>query len=224
MDEVDKIKERYARRKEMVATPTRGYECFVRHSTNEKQKKYTEILERHFSADFSGIKMMEVGAGTGQNISFFIEQGFKAGNIWANELLEDRYQLLRERFPDIHTDHGNAAELPYEDYFDLVFQSTVFTSILDDGLKKKLAATMFTMLKPGGLLLWYDFTFDNPRNKHVRWISKREVRKLFPGASDIRFQRVTLAPPIGKRVFGMYNFINFVFPFLRTHVIAEIYK
>ena len=41
--------------------------------------------------------------------------------------------------------------------FDLLLQSPVFTSILDQAMKERVAAEMMRVSKPGGLILWYDF-------------------------------------------------------------------
>jgi hypothetical protein len=119
---------------------------------------------------------------------------------------------------------GDALLLEFESYFDVVFQSTVFTSILDSDFKKKLAVKMFDMVKDDGLVLWYDFKYDNPNNKDVKGVGKNEIKELFPEAKKIIFHNVTLAPPIGRRVGKFYNVVNFLFPFLRTHIISEIYK
>lgn len=80
------------------------------------------------------------------------------------------------------------------------------------------------MAKENGLILWYDFKYNNPSNKDVKGVNKREIKELFPDAKKIIFHNVTLAPPIGRRVGKFYNLVNLLFPFLRTHIIAEIYK
>ena len=79
----------------------------------------------------------------------------------------------------------------------LVLQSTVFSSILDPGAQAQLAATMWRWLFPGGAVLWYDFTVDNPRNPDVRGVPLARVRALFPQAC-IASKRVTLAPPLAR--------------------------
>ena len=44
---------------------------------------------------------------------------------------------------------------------------------------------MWRWVRPGGGVLWYDFTFDNPRNPDVRGVPLARVRELFPhGASQ----------------------------------------
>ena len=59
---------------------------------------------------------------------------------------------------------GDASRLPWPDAsFDLVLQSTVFSSILDSDMRRAVAAEMRRVLKPGGLILWYDFFYNNPQ-------------------------------------------------------------
>jgi hypothetical protein len=71
----------------------------------------------------------------------------------------------------------------------------MFSSILDASVKRRAAAEMARVLAPGGLVLWYDFFVNNPRNPNVRGVGRHEVGELFPGF-DLRWRRVTLAPPL----------------------------
>lgn len=80
------------------------------------------------------------------------------------------------------------------------------------------------MVKAEGIIIWYDFIYNNPGNKDVQGINKSEIRKLFKQAKDIEFFKVTLAPPISRRFYRLYHLLNTFFPFLRTHVIAVIKK
>ena len=82
---------------------------------------------------------------------------------------------------------------------------------------------MFDMTRNSGIILWYDFRYDNPHNADVRGISKKEVKCLFPDAKKIFFFDVTLAPPLGRRVGRLYGILNSLW-FLRTHVVAVVYK
>jgi len=81
-------------------------------------------------------------------------------------------------------------------------------------------------VKPGGGVLWYDFTVDNPRNRDVRGVPEARLRQLFP-QSQARVQRLTLAPPLARAVVrvhpALYTVFN-VLPALRTHVLAWIAK
>ena len=85
---------------------------------------------------------------------------------------------------------------------------------------------MWRMLAPGGGIVWYDFTMDNPRNTDVVGIKQAEIRSLFPQA-HYEAKKVTLAPPIARRATKLsphlYPLLN-ALPFLRTHVVALLRK
>ncbi|HPR31537.1 MAG TPA: class I SAM-dependent methyltransferase [Prolixibacteraceae bacterium] len=220
MDEIEQIRMRYERRKNNSSVP-KGHFYFDYFMQSERELVYAKIIHTYFD-DFSNVKILEVGAGTGINLHFFIRQGFRHENIFANELLDDRIKVLNEKFPAIRILPGDASLLRFEQEFDIVLQSTVFTSILDEEFKTLLAEKMWNMKKESGIILWYDFMYDNPRNRDVKGISKRQIHNLFPKAEKISFCNVTLAPFIGRRTGRYYPVINAFFPFLRTHTIALI--
>jgi hypothetical protein len=109
---------------------------------------------------------------------------------------------------------------------DLVLASTVFSSILDAAFQQQLATAMWAWLKPGGAVLWYDFTVNNPFNADVRGVPMARVAALFPAARIVH-RRVTLAPPLARWVCrvhpALYGWFNSLPP-LRTHVLAWVQK
>jgi hypothetical protein len=105
---------------------------------------------------------------------------------------------------------------------DLVLQSTVFSSILDDALQQRVADAMWRWLKPGGAVVWYDFTVNNPRNPDVRGVPIARVRELFP-QGRFAARRVTLAPPLARAFPAAYPVFNLI-PWLRTHRLVLIDK
>ena len=122
---------------------------------------------------------------------------------------------------------GTASELPFSDGgFDFVSQFMLFTSVLEDGVKRQMAREIDRVLVPGGKLLWYDFAFNNPCNPDVRGIRLAEVRRLFPGFS-MTSRRITLAPPVG-RVIGRLGptiyFLTSRLRFLCTHYLCLLQK
>ena len=223
MSEVEKIKERYEWRKKFLLSPSKREQLLNKNIISEREKIYSLILHEKFE-DLSSLKIMEIGAGTGSNLSFFKNAGIKDKNIYANELLEDRIEGLRSNHPSINIFPGNALDLNFKNEFDIVFQSTVFTSILDLSFRQQLAEKMREMTKSGGIILWYDFTFSNPFQSYIKPVTKKDVRLLFCHNNKVKFYNVTLYPPIGKRTYGMYNLVNSIFPFLRSHIIAVISK
>jgi 2-polyprenyl-3-methyl-5-hydroxy-6-metoxy-1,4-benzoquinol methylase len=218
--EADNVKERYKRRQlEKSASLYDVQRPYVRHATKEREDAYEQGLRAHFDS-LENLKVIEIGAGAGGNISFFKRLGIQPENIYANELIPERAQALRAAHPDINIIEGDATVLDSSmmQQFDIVFQSTVFTSILDDVFKSKLASVMTQLMKPSGIMLWYDFIYNNPSNKDVKGVGMEEVLQLFPELS-LCFSKITLAPPIGRRVGNLYRFFNLL-PILRTHVVG----
>lgn len=223
--ELAAIAERY-RRREAVAAPraTAFVECMI----EERQAIYRELLSELAGGDLASLRLLEIGCGEGGELGRMIAMGLRADHLVGNELLETRLAKARAALPaEVRLLGGDAGAIDLPDgAFDVVFQSAVFTSILDDALQERVARSMWRLVRPGGAILWYDFTVDNPSNRDVRGVPVRRVRELFPQGS-MRSWRVTLAPPIGRRVAPLgrwaYRALR-TFPFLRTHLIAWITK
>lgn len=188
---------------------------------SERNSIYKSILGKNFS-DAGQIKLLEIGAGSGSNLPFFLELGLLPENIYANEILPERIDALHRNFPKINVLPGYSQDLNLpEKSFDLIFQSTVFSSVLQANARQDIARCMLKWLKSGGMILWYDFIYNNPSNPNVRKVSKQEIISLFPNCKYV-FHKVTLLPPLGRRVRSAYSLFN-ALPFLRTHLIVEIY-
>ncbi|MBI4686396.1 MAG: hypothetical protein HY756_01215 [Nitrospirae bacterium] len=56
---------------------------------------------------------------------------------------------------------------------------------------------MRRVLKPDGIILWYDYHMNNPKNPDVRGVKKNEIFEMFPDCS-IDLNRTTLAPPVAR--------------------------
>lgn len=222
------VRERYERRKFNVA-PDR-YSLLnddIWWATVERQRAMIRLFSRLGWRSVRNVTMLEIGCGTGSNLLEFLRLGFQPHNIEGIELLEERVEIASRVLPAGMVRQGDAATAPLShDSYDVVFQSVVFSSLLDDKFQEALAQRMWRLAKPGGGVLWYDFTFDNPRNRDVRGVPVRRLQELFPQAQMI-LKRVTLAPPIARLVCrihpGLYPFLNSV-PFLRSHVLAWLPK
>ena len=227
-DELAAIQERYQRR---AAAPSGRYSYFspdVLLSTQQRQRATLSLLSSKGIQKLQDLDLIEIGCGNGSNLLEFLLLGATPERLAGNELLGERLRHARSVLPDaVRLWPGNAADLSLgESTFDIVYQSTVFSSILDDALQESIAAAMWQWLRPGGAVLWYDFTYNNPRNPDVRGVPLSRVRELFPQAR-ITARRVTLAPPLARvlvRVHpGLYGLFNSV-PWLRTHILCWIEK
>lgn len=226
--ECDRVRERYQRRKSMPQDRYSPLAPDVLMAQQEKVRAIIRRLKRERMTPLAERRLLEIGCGNGMNLLLFLSLGFRPQNLVGNELLPERVMAARALLPaTVSLMPGDALEIAEADgSFDIVFQSTVFTSILDQSFRLRLAERMWRLVKPGGGILWYDFAFNNPANPDVRGVSRREIGTLFP-AGRVRGERITLAPPLGRRVaplhMHLYTLLNLC-PFLRTHWLCWIAK
>jgi SAM-dependent methyltransferase len=175
------------------------------------------------------LRVLDIGCGNGRDLLWFISIGVNPGNIAGNDLRPDAVAVARQRVPPTtKIVLGNAAELNLPDAsFDVVLQSTVFSSILDDDLQQAVARRMWALARPGGGVLWYDFVYNNPWNSDVRGVPLSRVRQLSPAAQLELARRLELAPPISRAVTAvhpaLYGVLNII-PWLRSHLLCWLVK
>lgn len=223
-DEQQRVQQAYARRAPEV-DPSRT--PYMRAWLEERKAVTLRLLEEQGVTDLARQRILDVGCGRGYWIREFVKWGADPARMQGIDLLEERIREAVSLGPaGVTWRHGSAAELPHGDgSFDLVMQSTVFSSVLDPDLRSRIAAEMGRVLAPGGAVLWYDFTWDNPSNRDVVGIPRREIVRLFPGWS-LALRRVTLAPPLARRLPGamvpfLYPLLNAV-SVLRTHYVGVL--
>jgi SAM-dependent methyltransferase len=226
-DETARVRERYARRVPQDARYSLLNPAALA-ALQERQRAMLRLFASLGWADLSGRDLVEVGSGSGGNLLDCLRFGFAPERLAGIELLADRHAVARSALPEsVRLLNGNALELlPALPPADIVFQATVFSSLLDEAFQQRLAEAMWSAVKPGGGVLWYDFTVDNPRNPDVRGVPLARVRTLFPQGRP-QARRLTLAPPLARAIVrlhpGLYTLFN-ALPFLRTHLLCWIAK
>jgi hypothetical protein len=228
-NETDAVRDRYARRS--ATRDAMRYSMLspaTWQAVQERQRKTLQLFSRLGYSDLAGVRLIEIGAGSGANLLEFLRIGFSPENLAGIELLPDRAQAARRILPSaVQFMTGDAITQPIAAAsVDIVYQSVVFSSLLDDQFQSSLAQTMWQWVRPGGGVLWYDFAYDNPSNPDVRGVPVKRVRRLFP-EGVMMCRSVTLAPPLARRVASihpaLYTLLNIV-PFLRTHRLCWIAK
>ena len=194
----------------------------------QRERCLLDLLRRYEFAALQSKSILEVGCGTGQWLRDFVKWGAKTENLTGIDLLVDRLAKARRLCPPgVRIQCASGAQLPFVDKtFDLVFQSTVFTSILDLDLKRCVASEMVRVVKRQGLILWYDYHVNNPWNPDVRGVKRREIYDLFPNC-QIDLERITLLPPLA-RALAPYSYLACYLleklPPLCTHYLGVIRK
>jgi hypothetical protein len=109
--------------------------------------------------------------------------------------------------------------------WDMVLLFTVISSVPNRSIQSQIASEVLRVLKPRGAILWYDFWL-NPLNPDTVGITRSRLQELFPGCR-LMLKRVTLAPPLARRVARVSWSLCWMLealPFLRTHYMGLIYK
>jgi SAM-dependent methyltransferase len=184
------------------------------------------LLGDHGFGDLAAVSVLDLGCGAGGELARLVDDGARVSNLTGVDLLPPRVQAAAESLPKARFAVANGAELPFRDEaFDLALLFTVLSSVLDRDLRARIGAEAARVLRPGGVVLWYDFRW-NPTNHETTGIGVDEIRRLFPGfAHDTR--RVTLAPPIARALAPRAPKVAAAasrVPFLRSHTIGLAIK
>jgi SAM-dependent methyltransferase len=198
-------------------------------ATQERERKLLKLLARFRpSPDLHEARILEIGCGSGSWLRELVRWGARPENICGIDLLPVRITEAKRLCPlsvslfcrdavDLHDLPGS---------FDLILQSTVFSSILQAEMKQQIACEMLRVLSPRGLIVWYDFHVNNPANPDVRGVTMGEIKKLFPQC-QIYVERLTLAPPLGRPIarisYSLYSFLS-TLKVLNTHYLGIIRK
>jgi ubiquinone/menaquinone biosynthesis C-methylase UbiE len=187
----------------------------------DRERVALRCLHRHGVTDLASQRILEVGCGHGQWLGDFLKWGASADNLTGIDLIPERIAAARARLPaSVRLEVGSAAALDVPDEsFDIVLQSTVLSSVLDAGIRGDIASELRRVVRRGGLILWYDFFVNNPRNRDVRGLKLAEIRGLFPDC-QVDLRRVTLAPPLARAVVPRSRLLAellLTLPWLRTH-------
>lgn len=192
----------------------------------ERERVLAALLRAH-AAEPSQLNATELGCGAGGNLLMLLRLGFDPARLSGVELLPARAAAARALLPaslPIHEGDARSAPLPAASQ-DLVLLATVLSSVPDDGLQQQLADAAWRWLKPGGLLACYDFAFNNPANPDVRGVPVRRLRQLWPQGQPLALRRLTLAPPLARRLpVAWIAPVNTCLPLLRTHRLLLLRK
>ena len=183
------------------------------------------LLGRHGVADLSGQRILELGCGEGSLLRSLLHYGAEAGKLAGVDVDQAKVGRARVSLAGVRLAVADIASLPYQDEaFDVAFAFTTFSSVLVGDTRRRGALEALRVLRPGGLLVVYDFWL-NPLNSRVRPLRAGELRALFAPRA-VEMERVTLAPPIVRALGGRRSLCAPLdrLSLLRTHLLAAVVK
>ena len=167
----------------------------------ERERHVIRLLDRYGLRPLGGKKILDVGCGAGKWLRDLIDWGADPESVYGVELLPASAAKARRLLPETVTiECGDVASLSFPAAtFDIVLQSSVFTSVLDDEVRRAMAAEMLRVMRPNGVILWYDMLPKRAWSSYLRPVTKDELHMLFP---ECRFdlRRITLAPLLTRMV------------------------
>ena len=230
MDEASRIKSVYQKYRESKICRTQWDEglCGNKYIFSRREEALAKILKQSGFFRIHDRKILDLGCGGGTTVSEFIKWGAQSENLCGVDLLPERIEDAKRRYPSIKFYCMDAQHLSFPDFsFDLIILFTVLSSILDDAMGKKIADEAMRVLKPGGLILIYDVRYPNPFNPFTRALTKQLVREYFSGYTHLSFNSLTLIPTLARFLAPLsYRICSFLekIPFLRSHYFVIIKK
>lgn len=193
--EIDRIATAYAQRD---AAPPSVYTWdnpgYVWHM-HDLEWQVLAALRRH-GASLQGASVLEVGSGVGTILDRMRQ--FGARQATGIELSASRAQEARRRHPELVVHTGDASAMPFDDAgFDIVAQFVCLSSVLDRAVRRSIAAEMWRVTRPGGLVLSYDLR-PTPAPVQAAGRAYARLRGLEAAAAD----RGTPTTPIAEEELG----------------------
>ncbi len=194
---------------------------------NKERREAALQLLKSFSVSLHEKKILDVGCAGGDSIRLIKTLGGTEKNIVGIDIRKKRLNETKSFFRDATFFLMDARKLEFSDNtFDYVNLFTVLSSVLDNNNRKIISKEVMRILKPNGYVLYYDLRYNNPRNRYVKAVTKKDINKLFP-STIINMQLITLFPPLVRKI---GKNVNYFYPklsklnFLNTHYIALLKK
>lgn len=206
---------------------------YARHHPGEaymlrrRQDQTRALLLRHCPRGLADLRVLDVGCGRGERVAEMTQWGADPRNLTGIDLLEPFVLQARASFPGCTWLVGSGDALPFaNDCFDLVGQAMAVSSILDQHMRERVAAEMWRVTRPGGLILWYDLRYANPWNPDLRPVARDELARLFP-LPPVECLSATLLPPVSRRLARLSPALCRALehlPWLRSHYLTLFRK
>jgi ubiquinone/menaquinone biosynthesis C-methylase UbiE len=138
-----------------------------RRLNDERRVATRSLVERLFAGE-PRPRLLDVGCGGGEDLEGWLRAGWPASRLAGVDLVADRVAAARERLPATDIRLNDGPELPWaSNTFEIATAVTVLSSIRDTPTRVRLLGEMRRVVRPGGVVIVYDFFVRNPRNPDV---------------------------------------------------------
>lgn len=133
-------------------------------------------------------RILDVGCGGGQDLAYWLERGWPAERLAGVDLVARRVEQARQHAPGVDVRVTSGSDLPFpDDSFDVVTAVTVFSSILEPDVRRRVFGELQRVVRPSGSVLVYDFVIRNPGNHDVVAMTTSHVNAMAgPPAESFR--------------------------------------
>ena len=184
---------------------------------NKPYELYFKLLENKKNKS----KLLEIGAGTGQNTGFLIDMSYE---VCATDISLEFLEVMNKKFHgciNFYTQYADMEKLPFtEESFDVVCSA----GSLSYGDNEIVMNEIYRVLKPGGMFIAVDSLNNNPIYKFNRYI--RTLKKDRPKSTLARMPTICLIDkyaqkfiPIEIKYFGA---ITWIYPILKIILNEEL--
>lgn len=162
--------------------------------------------------------LLDYGCGVGARLLEIYRLGATFSNLYGFDCNPSRINIAKKIFESTNIMHGENSYSISPKQFDVLMNSTMMSSILDDKQASKIANEFYRLTKDSGFIIWYDLCLKNPYNPNVRSYKIKDILKLFPNHKIIYRKKICLPPVSGLKElpFPLLRTIHTI-PLLRSH-------
>lgn len=159
MNDLNRL-ERYYKEKFLIDNYWQDFNCYPFYLSQTQYAVIIKIL-KDFGIN-SNIKLfnrnvLDIGAGEGNFLLSLIKLGANIRNITAVELIDTRYEKLKEKLANANVINQDYLEFKPDRKFDIITIMAVLSSVLDKEIESKIIHKAYSELNVGGIIIIYDY-------------------------------------------------------------------
>jgi ubiquinone/menaquinone biosynthesis C-methylase UbiE len=173
------------------------------------------MLNRH-GVFLQGRRILDLGCGYGGWTRFFAELRRSSEDLVGIDVTPHRIYKARRVNPAPHLVVGDALSLPFRnETFDVVAAFDIFEHIGE--APEEASREVYRVLKPKGLLIWFDLSPFPSSSDLIRGYSLKEVCSLFPRFKLLEYRHIFK----GLRLGGLFKFNSYHLS-RKSFILAEL--